>query len=217
MKVYTEKEAEGFLEKRGFEIVKRIYIKKKSEIKDAIKKIGFPVVMKVSGKKIIHKNKVMGVKTNIKSYEQSLKAFDKLLKIKNCEGIMVQRQIEGKEFLLGIKKTPEFGHVVAFGAGGIYTEKFKDVSFRVCPFDKTEVKKMMKEVKVAERLSQESRRKIEKNLIKLCWLVEKYSKIKELDINPLIVGFLAAGGVSAAFSTVSGLLVAGSSAFAHDL
>lgn len=37
------------------------------------------------------------------------------------------------------------------------------------------------------------------------------------DINPLIVGFLAAGGVSAAFSTVSGLLVAGASAFAHDL
>ncbi len=37
------------------------------------------------------------------------------------------------------------------------------------------------------------------------------------NINPLIVGFLAAGGVSAAFSTVSGLLVTGSSAFAHDL
>ncbi len=37
------------------------------------------------------------------------------------------------------------------------------------------------------------------------------------NVNPLIVGLLAAGGVSAAFSTVSGLLVAGSSAFAHDL
>jgi cation/acetate symporter len=37
------------------------------------------------------------------------------------------------------------------------------------------------------------------------------------DIHPLIVGLLAAGGVSSAFSTVSGLLVAGSSAFAHDL
>ncbi|MGM0473065.1 MAG: VC_2705 family sodium/solute symporter [Bacteroidota bacterium] len=36
-------------------------------------------------------------------------------------------------------------------------------------------------------------------------------------VHPLIVGLLAAGGVSAAFSTVSGLLVAGSSAFAHDL
>jgi cation/acetate symporter len=37
------------------------------------------------------------------------------------------------------------------------------------------------------------------------------------NVHPLIVGLLAAGGVSAAFSTVSGLLVAGASAFAHDL
>lgn len=37
------------------------------------------------------------------------------------------------------------------------------------------------------------------------------------NIHPLIVGFLAAGGVSSAFSTVSGLLVAGASAFSHDL
>lgn len=37
------------------------------------------------------------------------------------------------------------------------------------------------------------------------------------DIYPLVVGFLAAGAVSAAFSTVSGLLVAGASAFSHDL
>lgn len=34
---------------------------------------------------------------------------------------------------------------------------------------------------------------------------------------PLMVGLLAAGAVSAAFSTVSGLLVAGASAFSHDL
>jgi len=37
------------------------------------------------------------------------------------------------------------------------------------------------------------------------------------NINKLIVGLLAAGAVSAAFSTVSGLLVAGASAFSHDL
>jgi cation/acetate symporter len=36
-------------------------------------------------------------------------------------------------------------------------------------------------------------------------------------VNSLIVGLLAAGAVSAAFSTVSGLLVAGASAFSHDL
>ncbi|PID72455.1 MAG: cation acetate symporter [Desulfobulbus propionicus] len=36
-------------------------------------------------------------------------------------------------------------------------------------------------------------------------------------VHPLIVGLLAAGAVAAAFSTVSGLLVAGSSAFSHDI
>ncbi|OGK04208.1 MAG: hypothetical protein A2487_11955 [Candidatus Raymondbacteria bacterium RifOxyC12_full_50_8] len=37
------------------------------------------------------------------------------------------------------------------------------------------------------------------------------------NVFPLIVGLLAAGAVSAAFSTVAGLLVAGASAFSHDL
>lgn len=41
--------------------------------------------------------------------------------------------------------------------------------------------------------------------------------IKFEPVWPLLVGLLAAGGVSAAFSTVSGLLVAGASAFANDL
>lgn len=37
------------------------------------------------------------------------------------------------------------------------------------------------------------------------------------NLPPLVVGLLAAGAVSAAFSTISGLLVAGASAFSHDL
>lgn len=36
-------------------------------------------------------------------------------------------------------------------------------------------------------------------------------------VNSLVVGLLAAGAIAAAFSTVSGLLVAGASAFSHDL
>ena len=187
MRIFTEKEAEKFLEKRGFKIVNRIYIGKKSGISKAINKIGFPFVMKVSGEKIIHKNKVGGIKTNIKDYKHALKAFMELKKIKNFEGCMIQKQISGKEFLLGIKKTPEFEHVVAFGAGGIHTEKLKDVSFRVCPFDKNEARKMIKEIKSAKGLNKKNIDDIEKNLIKLSYLAKKYPKIKELDINPLIV------------------------------
>lgn len=190
MKVFAEKETENFLEKEGFKIVKRTCIKKnekESQLKEEIKKIGFPLVMKVSGKKIIHKNIIGGVKKDIVNYKQALKAFKNLIKIKNCEGIILQKQIQGKEFLLGIKKTPEFGHVIAFGRGGIYTEKFRDVSFRVCPFDRMEAEKMIKEIKVAKKLNKKEIFPLIKNLIKLCELAKKYSGINELDINPLIV------------------------------
>lgn len=185
MKIFAEKEAEEFLEKRGFKIIKRIYIKKQGDLKKATKKIDFPLVIKVSGKKIIHKNKIRGIKINIKNYVQALKAFKKIKKIKDFEGAMIQKQVDGKEFLLGIKKTQEFGHVIAFGAGGIYTEKLKDTSFRICPFNKSEARKMIKEVNAARNLKRINM--IEKNLIKLCQLVKKHPKIKELDINPLIV------------------------------
>ena len=188
MKILTEKEAEDFLEKNNFEVINRIYIEKEDELKDATAKLSFPLVMKVSGKDIIHKNEVGGVVKGIKDDEIAWEVFNKLKEIKGAQGVMVQKQIEGKEFLLGIKKTPEFGHVVAFGAGGVHTEELKDVSFRVYPFKKKEIRKMIEEVKISKDLEKESFKIIEKNILKLCKLIKKYPRIKELDINPLIKG-----------------------------
>lgn len=184
MKIFTEKEAERFLENKGFKVIERKYISKKSEIS---KKIKFPLVMKVSGKKIIHKNKINGIKLNIKNHEQAVNFFNELKKIKNAEGVIIQKQIKGKELLLGIKKTPEFSHAIAFGAGGIHTEELKDISFRISPFDKKEAEKMIKETKISKELNKKDIKSIRENLIKLVQLTKKYPKIKELDINPLIV------------------------------
>jgi succinyl-CoA synthetase beta subunit len=185
--VFTEKEAEDFLEKNGFDVVKRVYVNQESDINNAIKLIGFPVVMKISGESIIHKNKVGGIKLNIKSYEEAEAAFREFKKNRGFEGVMVEEQLSGKEFLLGIKETPEFGHVIAFGAGGIHTEKLKDISFRVCPFDKPEAHRMMNEVKFAYGLDKNDSDVIIKNIIKLCTLIRKFPDIAELDINPLMV------------------------------
>ncbi len=188
MEVFVEKEAEDFLEKEGFDVVERFYVEKEEELKNATSKLGFPLVMKVSGQKIVHKNKVGGVVKNIKDHEIAWEVFNKLKEIKGVKGVMVQKQIKGKEFLLGIKKTPEFGHAIAFGAGGIHTEKLKDVSFRIYRFKKKEIKKMIEEVDASKELDKNSVKIIEKNIIKLCKLIKKYPRIKELDINPLIQG-----------------------------
>lgn len=182
MKIFAEKEAEDFLRKENFDVVDSVFIRKKSEIKNAIEK--FPVVMKVSGKKILHKNSIGGVKTGIQNHEQALKVFDSLMKIKDGEGVIIQNQIEGDEFLLGIKKTPEFGHVIAFGIGGIEVEKMKKVIFRVCPMEENEMENMIKEIK---NIKDENLDVVKKNIAKLCSLSEKYPNISELDINPLML------------------------------
>ncbi len=184
MKIFAEKEAENFLREEGFDVVDSVFIRNKSEIKKALEKFRFPIVMKVSGKKILHKNSLGGVKTGIESYEQASETFDSLIKIKNSEGVMMQNQIPGKEFLLGIKKTPEFGQVIAFGIGGVNVEKMKRVSFRICPLEDKEILDMVKEI---TNIKDKDLEAIKENIEKLCRLSKKYPSINEFDINPLML------------------------------
>lgn len=192
MQVLTEKEAEDFLEKKGFPVVKRIYANNFDDVLSASKNIGFPIVLKIVSKKIIHKSDVNGVKLNIKNNEELKKSFEELKKIKFFEGVVVQKYIEGKYILVGLKKDPTFGPVLAFGLGGIYTEILKDVSFRVCPVNKKEINEMITEIKgykILEGTRGENGVNIDSIsdvLVKLSELSQKYD-IQELDINPLIV------------------------------
>ena len=45
---------------------------------------------------------------------------------------------EGQEVLVGLSRDPQFGPVLAFGLGGIYTEVLRDVALRVAPVDRGE-------------------------------------------------------------------------------
>lgn len=173
MKTFTEEEAEKFLKKEGFNIVETIFVKKAGDLANALNKLDFPLVMKVSSRKIVHKTKVNGVVLNIKNEKDALKAFKKLKKINNAKGVLIQEQIKGVEYLIGLKKTKDFGFVVGFGKGGSKVEKMKKVDFRVCG------------VKGVQDLSQ--KKSVKKILSKICRLSEKYPKIDSLDVNPMII------------------------------
>ena len=173
MEVMIEKEAEDFLEKNGFEVVGRDYVSKEGNLKKVCEEIGFPLVMKVSGGKIIHKVGVGGVKVGIK--------------ISGAEGVLIQEMFSGKEFILGIKKTPEFDHVLGFGEGGSGVEEKKKVSFRVVPLSIKDARQMIGEISLTRKISWNARNKIVKNILKLSRLVDTNPKISELDVNPLTV------------------------------
>ena len=93
---------------------------------------------------------------------------------------------------VGLAAASTFGHVLAFGIGGIYTEVLKDIVLRVCPLDLNEIRNMMKETKSYKILEGVRGKKlnikaVENLLKKTSDLTKKHPNITELDINPLVV------------------------------
>ena len=185
----TEYEAEEFLRRKGFQIVKRNVFKNSEEAMRYAKEVGFPVVLKIVSDSIIHKSDIHGVIQNVE--ETNFKSlFDKLMKIKKVTSIMVQKYIPGEYLLLGLKKDPVFGYSIAVGSGGIYTEIMHDISFRILPITREDCLNMLKELKIYPILSGARGQKfnipaIVNTMLKLSRLTKE--NIKELDINPLIV------------------------------
>lgn len=192
MKILTEYSAENLLEAEGFEIVPRILTHNNQQAFLAAKKLGFPVVLKISSDKLLHKSDKNAVKLNIRE-DNFLRAYDELEKIKiEKQGIIVQKFLHGKYILLGLKRDRTFGHVIVVGLGGIYTEIMKDVSMRITPINKHQALEMLQELRSYKILSGFRGEKVNidlivKNILKLSELSKKYPNIKELDINPLIV------------------------------
>lgn len=200
-KMFTEKEAENFLEKQGFDVAKRVFIKKKAEIKSI--KINFPRVAKISGKHIIHKAKFGGTILGIKNIEETENAFEKLSKIKDCEGILIQEFIGGEEAIIGLKSTDEFGLVIMFGQGGGNVEKDKDISFRVLPIRQNDAEEMINETQFYKTKKEKiSKDLLIENLLRISQLAEKHKNISELDINPLIINHKKAVVVDARISFI---------------
>jgi len=177
--------------RRYVPIAKYIFCKKEVDLTKAIKRIGFPMVMKVSGN-VIHKTDVGGVITNIDSLEEAKDAFEKLMKIKGTEKVLIQEQLDGVEMIVGSKWDPQFGSIVTVGFGGIYTEILKDASFRVCPVSSKDAQEMVRELKGFRILKGVRGRKpinfleLYNVLIKVCRFSASRN-IKEMDINPLFV------------------------------
>lgn len=199
MKLFVEKEAENFLQKKGFDVIKRADVKSKNQLHAISKKIPFPWAMKVNSKKIVHKKKFGGVVLNIPNLNKANFAFENLSKLDGFESATVQPMVQGEELIIGIKKTPEFGPVIMVGRGGPTAEQEKDVAFRVLPITKKDAEEMLSEIRFFEKLKQEKTNleKIKKNILKISSLSKKFSKISELDINPLMVNQKSAQVVDA--------------------
>ncbi len=164
----------------------------KDDLDLAVEKVGYPLAMKISSKEHLHRTELGGVFLNIKAKEEVDSVFERLMKIEGVDGVILQKMIEGFEFIIGAKHDSSFGPIVMLGSGGTMVELFNDVTFAVAPLKEREVEKMIDEIQGKNLLNGfRGKEVIEKNelvdlLVKTSNLITS-ENIKEVEFNPVIV------------------------------
>jgi acetyltransferase len=110
---------------------------------------------------------------------------------------------DAQEILLGLSTDPQFGPVVAFGLGGIYTEIWRDIVLRVAPVEPEEAMEMIHEIR-GIKLLKGARGKPHYDLKTLANTLSTFSRLPftypqicEVDLNPVFLRTdgLVVGGV----------------------
>ena len=99
----------------GIPLVPEMVSRSKDELIAFAEKVGYPVVAKVVGP--VHKSDVGGVALNIRTPEHLALEFERMMKIQDATGVMVQKMLKGTELFIGAKYEERFGHVVLCGLG----------------------------------------------------------------------------------------------------
>lgn len=197
----TEFESKKILSLYAIPVVETLVAKTPEEAVLHAEKIQFPIVLKLFSETITHKTDVGGVKLNLKTCEEVLKAFkdieqsvSKIAGKEHFHGVTVQKMIklEGYELILGSSIDPQFGPVLLFGTGGQLVEVFKDRSLALPPLTLALAKRMMQKTKIYEALQGVRGRKpvdllaLEALLVNFSQMIVENRWIKECDINPLL-------------------------------
>ena len=174
----------------GIKTIQQELVLTKKQAQDAAAKLGFPLVMKVSGP--VHKSDIGGVVLNVQSMAEVEETFNRLMKLELANGVVMQQQVSGTEIYIGAKKEAGFGHQVLCGLGGIFVEVLKDVSAALAPVNEQEALNMIRHLRSYPILQgARGRNPVHENelaqvIVKIGALVTAFPVIAEMDINPLI-------------------------------
>ncbi|MDQ4073635.1 MAG: acetate--CoA ligase family protein, partial [Thermoproteota archaeon] len=198
-KVITEEVAKEILSSYnikvpGFALVKDI----DSAIKEA-NSLGYPLVAKIVSPQILHKTDVGGVKIDLKNEQDVRSAFtdmhERLSREYDVKGVLLEKMVpKGVEMIVGLQNDSQFGPVIMVGLGGIFTELFKDVSFRVLPITREDAlsmiedlqgKALLKGYRGSQPVNLDMLSEALMNISRLGYDISPY--YESIDFNPIIV------------------------------
>ena len=208
-----EETGKKLLSEYGISVPKSTVVSDFETVTDALKGFKFPLVVKVVSPDILHKSDAGGVAVGLQNPEEVKAAITEMAQRPsiaqvNVEGYLVEEMAPtGQEVVVGGVRDPQFGPLIMVGLGGIFVEVLSDVTFRVCPINRSDATEMLNELKGRALLDgargrlPADRDAIIDVMMKMGGdgglLVELADDIDEADINPLIVSDNGAVAVDA--------------------
>jgi acetyl-CoA synthetase (ADP-forming) len=192
----SEHESKQLLKAYDIPVTREREVIHRGTLEEAIEEIGFPMVLKGCGSKLIHKTERNLVHVDIRCKEEAIAAYDQIMnEVEKEEGmVLVQELVKGRrELVAGLVRDIQFGPCVMFGLGGIFTEILKDVSFRVAPLEKKDALQMIQEINGQKILGDvrglpsADLDQLAQILINLGKIGLKEENVQEIDINPVIL------------------------------
>lgn len=191
----------------GLQVPKYRLCRSAEEAVAAAEEIGYPVVLRIQSPAVIHKTEVGGVLVDVRTaddvrrgYQLVVERLRQALPDAPLEGVLVRGMIPpGYELIVGGKQDPSFGPVVMVGLGGIYVELWQAVAFSLAPVSPFRVRQMLGKTKAEKLLGGLRGQKpgdIEAfvdAVVRVSWLLADCPRIRELDLNPVIVGPVGSG------------------------
>ncbi len=193
--VLDEYLSKRILEAYGIPVTHEKIVSSRQEARKAASDFGFPVVVKGLVPGMVHKSELGLVLMGIKSAEEAGLCFVSLNEAMSDKGkVLVQKQIHGEtELIVGLVRDPQFGPCVMCGIGGVLAEVLEDTLFAVAPVSHSEALDMTGRLRAQKLLDgfrgapPVDRDALARILMNLGELGLAHPRIREIDINPLII------------------------------
>jgi acetyl-CoA synthetase (ADP-forming) len=186
----------GLLRAYGLPVAEHAICRNREEAGVAAARLGYPVALKALGRDIVHKSDMGAVALNLSSAVELRAALDDMQRrLGALDTFLVQKMARGEaELILGVTSDVQFGPQILIGAGGTLVELLRDVVIAPAPVSAETVLDMLGRLRTYALLQGLRGRPpldidgVADTVVRLGWLAHDLgARLKQLDINPLIV------------------------------
>ena len=162
-----------------------------------VEALGRPAVLKALGPDIQHKSDLGLVELDVRDAAAARAAYHRIVDraAGRAEGgVLVEELVpHERELLVGMRRDPQFGAVIAFGLGGIFTEAVADVAFALAPLDDADAQALTAELRAQSLLGplrglpRVDADQLHRIIGAVARMASDHPEIAEIDVNPLLV------------------------------